>query len=86
MIERGLKTALLDESQPNAKVGRAKLGSQFQRPPISDNAHFGAGGMSYEVVEPLQSVAMRYHGEILVLDDGFVQVVALSHIDRGKDL
>lgn len=46
-----------------------RIACQFQRPPIVDNRQFAAGGMEYQVLEPLQAVAMQYHGEVLVLDD-----------------
>jgi hypothetical protein len=46
-----------------------RIACQFQRPAISDNGCFAAGGMEYRVTEPMHSVAMQYEGEILVLDD-----------------
>lgn len=46
-----------------------RVACQFQRPGISDNGQFAAGGMEYRVRDPLRSVTMTYNGEILVLDD-----------------
>ena len=46
-----------------------RIACQFQRPPINNNDGFAAGGLEYEVTEPLRSVDMRYDGEVLVLDD-----------------
>ena len=46
-----------------------RVACQFQRPRIDSNDRFAAGGMAYQVNEPLQAVAMNYRGEIFVLDD-----------------
>ncbi len=46
-----------------------RIACQFQRPRISDNVQFAAGGLSYEVVEPLRAVTMRYSGEVMLVTD-----------------
>ena len=46
-----------------------RLVCQFQRPDITDNKSFSAGGMSYQVGEPHRSVTMRYAGEVMVLEE-----------------
>ena len=46
-----------------------RLACQFQRPSISNNESFSAGGMTYTVDKPLQAVSMDYNGEVMVLDD-----------------
>ena len=46
-----------------------RVACQFQRPPIGDSTGFGVGGLSYQVNEPFKSVAMKYDGEVMVLDD-----------------
>ena len=46
-----------------------RVACQFKRPKIESNAGFGAGGLRYEVIEPLKSVRMDYEGELMVLDD-----------------
>ncbi len=46
-----------------------RVACQFGRPPISDNRRHSAGGLHYEVVEPLKRVGMQYHGEVLLLDN-----------------
>lgn len=46
-----------------------RVACQFQRPPISDSSGFGVGGLNYQVIEPFKSVAMKYDGEVMVLDD-----------------
>jgi len=43
------------------------IACQFQRPSITDNACFQAGGMSYTVDEPLRRVTMRYAGEVMLV-------------------
>jgi hypothetical protein len=42
---------------------------QFQRPGISANDRFDAGGLRYEVNEPLKSVGMTYRGEVIITHD-----------------
>lgn len=46
-----------------------RVAAQFGRPKIASNDAFDAGGLSYEVIEPLRSVRMTYEGEVLLLDD-----------------
>lgn len=41
----------------------------FQRPEIATNDAFDAGGMHFEVLEPLASLRVTYAGPVLVLDD-----------------
>jgi len=46
-----------------------RIACQFQRPAISNNDRFDAGGLRYEVETPFKAVSMAYEGELLVLDD-----------------
>jgi hypothetical protein len=46
-----------------------RIACQFQRPSITRNDHFDAGGLTYSVIEPLRKVSMTYEGELLVLKD-----------------
>ncbi len=46
-----------------------RIACQFGRPPIATNARFDAGGLCYEVLEPLRRVRMTYDGELTLLDD-----------------
>jgi len=46
-----------------------RIACQFQRPAITDNRVFGAGGMSYTVETPHESVVMRFSGEVLLVSD-----------------
>jgi hypothetical protein len=46
-----------------------RIACQFQRPRITDNDRFDAGGLAYGVMEPLKRVTMGYEGEVLLLDD-----------------
>ena len=46
-----------------------RIACSFQRPSISTNEKFDAGGLAYSVVEPLQSVAMRFQGDLFVVED-----------------
>src|ERR1700688_2159114 len=46
-----------------------RIACQFQRPSITNNDRFDAGGLSYAVIEPLKKVSMTFAGELLVLDD-----------------
>ncbi|MGD9601332.1 MAG: hypothetical protein AB7O21_09625 [Gammaproteobacteria bacterium] len=46
-----------------------RVACQFARPPIDSNTRHAAGGLAYQVVEPLKKVGMRYAGEVMVLDD-----------------
>jgi hypothetical protein len=42
---------------------------QFDRPPITNNDRFDAGGLRYEVVTPLKQVRMSYEGDVMILED-----------------
>lgn len=46
-----------------------RIACQFQRPSIANNERFDAGGLSYTVHEPLRKVAMRYEGDLIIVDD-----------------
>lgn len=46
-----------------------RLACQFQRPAISDNRAFNAGGMRYAVKTPLNEVSMSYAGKVMILED-----------------
>ena len=46
-----------------------RIACQFQRPNITGNDRFDAGGLSYAVVEPLKKVSMTFDGELLIADD-----------------
>lgn len=45
-----------------------RIACQFQRPSISKNDKFDAGGLSYQVLEPLKKVSMRYDGELIIVN------------------
>jgi hypothetical protein len=42
----------------------------FERAPISDNSKFDAGGLRFEVIEPLQRMRVTYSGDAHVLERG----------------
>lgn len=46
-----------------------RVACQFQRPKITDNKVFSAGGLSYDIIEPFKKVKMEYEGEILLLNE-----------------
>ncbi len=46
-----------------------RIACQFQRPPITSNDRFDAGGLSYAVIEPLKKVSMRFAGDLIIVDD-----------------
>jgi hypothetical protein len=46
-----------------------RIACQFQRPSITSNDRFDAGGLSYAVAEPLKKVSMTFDGEMLIVDD-----------------
>lgn len=46
-----------------------RIACQFQRPPITSNDAFDAGGLSYKVIEPLKSVSMTFDGDLIIVDD-----------------
>jgi hypothetical protein len=45
-----------------------RIACQFQRPDITSNDRFDAGGLSYAVIEPLKKVSMTFDGEMLIVD------------------
>jgi hypothetical protein len=47
--------------------GRA--GFMFQRPEVTSNERFDAGGLAFEVVEPFEELRVRYDGKVVLLDD-----------------
>ena len=46
-----------------------RIACQFQRPTLTSNDRFNAGGLSYAVIEPLKKVSMTFDGEMLIVDD-----------------
>lgn len=46
-----------------------RMACQFQRPAISSNERFSAGGLSYTVEEPLRRVTHHYRGEVMLIED-----------------
>lgn len=46
-----------------------RVACQFGRPRIDTNERHNAGGMFYEVIEPLKRVRMGYEGDLMVLDN-----------------
>jgi hypothetical protein len=46
-----------------------RVGFVFQRPEISTNDGFDAGGCSFEVISPFEELAVRYEGKLVLLDD-----------------
>jgi hypothetical protein len=46
-----------------------RIACQFQRPAITANHRFDAGGLRYDVEEPFRRVSMTYEGDLLLLDD-----------------
>ncbi|MEQ8663657.1 MAG: hypothetical protein RLW62_22805 [Gammaproteobacteria bacterium] len=46
-----------------------RIACQFQRPAITGNAAFAAGGMRFEVETPFEQVVMHYSGEVLLVAD-----------------
>ncbi|WP_185804587.1 DUF7064 domain-containing protein [Pontivivens nitratireducens] len=46
-----------------------RIACQFQRPGISHNDAFDAGGLSYDVVEPLSQTRMQYDGEVIIVEN-----------------
>lgn len=46
-----------------------RVACQFLRPEISSNEKHAAAGLEYSVLEPFKSVAMKYSGEAMLLDD-----------------
>jgi hypothetical protein len=46
-----------------------RIACSFQRPSISTNDKFEAGGLAYSVSAPLKSVEMRFSGDLFIVDD-----------------
>lgn len=46
-----------------------RIACQFQRPAITHNDAFNAGGLSVHIEEPLARVRMHYDGELMVVSD-----------------
>ena len=46
-----------------------RIACQFLRPPIAHNDAFDAGGLCYQVLEPLKKVSMTYEGDLIIVDD-----------------
>ena len=46
-----------------------QVACQFLRPEINSNERFNAGGLRYEVKEPLKNVVMDFEGEVMLLKD-----------------
>jgi len=46
-----------------------RVGFMFNRPEISDNDAFDAGGVRFEVIEPFERLEVSYHGQVVLLED-----------------
>lgn len=46
-----------------------RVAFMFKRVPIENNNALAAGGMRFEVIEPLKRLALHYDGPVLLLDD-----------------
>ncbi len=46
-----------------------RIAFMFQRPKVTTNDAFDAGGMSFGVVEPFRQLTVRYDGPVVLLDD-----------------
>ena len=46
-----------------------RVAFMFDRPRISDNAAFQAGGLRFEVVRPFEELQVAYEGRVVLLDD-----------------
>jgi hypothetical protein len=57
------------EAQVCMYLPDGRIACQFQRPDIQDNQAFCAGGLEYQVLEPMRRVTMDYAGDVLLLDD-----------------
>jgi len=57
------------EAQVCMYLPDGRVACQFQRPDITGNDGFAAGGLQYQVDKPAQKVTMDYTGELLVLED-----------------
>ncbi len=45
-----------------------RVGFMFNRPTISNNDEFNAGGMSFSIIEPFKHLRLKYTGEVLLLE------------------
>ena len=45
-----------------------RVGFMFQRPEITSNERFDAGGCSFEVITPFEDLAVRYEGKLVLLE------------------
>ncbi|OCC23550.1 hypothetical protein MB02_10240 [Croceicoccus estronivorus] len=46
-----------------------RIAASFRRPRISSNSVLDAGGLGFDVVEPMKRITARYEGELMILDD-----------------
>ena len=46
-----------------------RVGFMFQRPKITSNDAFDAGGMRFEVIRPFEELEVCYDGKVVLLDD-----------------
>jgi len=46
-----------------------RIAAQFARPAISANTDFDAGGLRFDVVEPLRSLRARYSGPLMLVEN-----------------
>jgi len=46
-----------------------RIAAQFGRPGIADNCGFDAGGLKFEVVEPMHSLRARYDGPLMLVEN-----------------
>lgn len=46
-----------------------RVAFMFNRPKISDNSAFDAGGLRFEVVRPFEELLVSYQGSVVLLDD-----------------
>jgi hypothetical protein len=46
-----------------------RVAFMFNRPKISNNDAFDAGGMRFEVIEPFKELRVRYEGKVVMLDE-----------------
>jgi hypothetical protein len=45
-----------------------RVGFVFQRPEISNNERFAAGGCEFEIVEPFEDMRVRFEGKMVILE------------------
>jgi len=45
-----------------------RIAAQFARPRIADNNGFDAGGLRFDVIEPLRQLRARYDGELMLVE------------------